>query len=186
LLPDLNASFKNPLESLRIFRHDETTRIGSCSVPIPRKFFVRLLLLAVVGNFVLPAHVQAVEKTSLTVTIAGLKDPGGQVCLSLFAGQRGFPGDRKFATQRECVPVGETPVTYTFANLAAGSYAVAAIHDTNGNGTLDRNGLGMPTEGYGFSQNPVARMRAPAFGEAAILVIGSGTNIQIQMQYLNR
>jgi uncharacterized protein (DUF2141 family) len=155
-------------------------------VPISRQFFVRVLLLAVVGNLVLPSHTSAVEKTSLTVTIDGLKDPSGQVCLSLFAGRRGFPGDRKFATQRECVPVSETPVSHTFANLAAGSYAVAAVHDTNGNGTLDRNALGMPTEGYGFSQNPIARMRAPDFGEAAILVIGSGTNIQIQMQYLNR
>jgi uncharacterized protein (DUF2141 family) len=39
------------------------------------------------------------------------------------------------------------------SRLPAGDYAFAVYHDANGNGKLDRNGVGMPTEDYAFSNN---------------------------------
>ena len=38
-------------------------------------------------------------------------------------------------------------------------------HDENGNGKLDTNVVGMPLEGYGFSNNPQV-MRKPTWDEA--------------------
>jgi uncharacterized protein (DUF2141 family) len=38
-------------------------------------------------------------------------------------------------------------------NLDPGQYAIILFHDENGNGKLDRNALGVPTEPYGFSNN---------------------------------
>ena len=39
-------------------------------------------------------------------------------------------------------------------NLPAGNYAVQVMHDENENNKLDTNFMGMPIEGYGFSNNP--------------------------------
>ncbi len=38
-------------------------------------------------------------------------------------------------------------------NLPPGKYAVRYFHDENMNGNLDTNKMGIPTEGYGFSNN---------------------------------
>ena len=53
-----------------------------------------------------------------------------------------------------------------------------AMHDENGNDKLDSNFMGMPTEGYGFSNNPRV-MRAATFDEARFNVPAAGTSIQI-------
>ena len=38
-------------------------------------------------------------------------------------------------------------------NLPPGKYAIRYFHDENMNGNLDTNKMGIPTEGYGFSNN---------------------------------
>lgn len=120
----------------------------------------------------------------LTVEIAGLRNQRGQVCLKLYNGSRGFPNGSQNVVQQRCVKLNGNPLAITFGNVKAGSYAVAVIHDANNDNQANRNGLGIPTEGFGFSRNPVIRTGAPKFGEAAILVAGPNTNIQIQMRYL--
>lgn len=55
------------------------------------------------------------------------------------------------------------PTTRTCIVLpGAGRYAIAVYHDRNGNGRIDRNFLGLPTEDGGLSNNPpVTRMVWP-------------------------
>ncbi len=137
----------------------------------------------ILGSFgVTPAD--ANSNGRLTVEIAGLKNQRGQVCLKLYNGSRGFPNGNQNVVQQRCVKLNSNPLAVTFGNVKAGSYAVAVIHDANSDNQANRNGLGIPTEGFGFSRNPVIRTGAPKFGEAAVLVAGPNTNIQIQMRYL--
>ncbi len=144
------------------------------------------LLLAVMGVISFSSSVGATfVEGDLHVTVEGLKNRKGLVCLSLFSHQQGFPeqGDRALKTQ--CVKAtSATPVTVTFRNLATGSYAVAAIHDANQDGKLNRNSFGIPIEGFGFSENPVIRTGPPSFQDAAVFVAGPNTNIQINLLYL--
>src|SRR6188768_4134132 len=55
-----------------------------------------------------------------------------------------------------------------YRNLAAGRYGLAVYQDENGNGKLDYNLIGMPTEPYGFSRNAGGHMGAPSFADAAL------------------
>nr|WP_245817423.1 DUF2141 domain-containing protein [Hydrococcus rivularis] len=75
------------------------------------------------------------------------------------------------------------PQLVTFENLQPGSYAVAVLHDANNDGEANRNALGIPVEGFGFSRNPVIRTGPPKFNDAVVLVLGSSTKIQIQLNY---
>jgi uncharacterized protein (DUF2141 family) len=152
------------------------------------KFMVRglrvsLLLLAVVGNLAWSFDAKANFNGKLTVEIDGLKNKEGQICASIFASSQGFPSDRDRVLQKQCTKITDTPLPITFENLKAGSYAVAVFHDQNNDRTLNTNILGIPSEGFGFSSNPEIRTRAPKFGEAAFLVAGPDTNIQIQLKY---
>lgn len=46
-----------------------------------------------------------------------------------------------------------------------GQYAIALFHDINGNGELDRNLVGIPSEPYAFSQELKSKWRLPRFKE---------------------
>ena len=67
---------------------------------------------------------------------------------------------------------------------AAGRYSVALYHDENGNKEFDRDFLGIPVEGYGFSQNPGFRFRKPDIEETLFTTNGSITPLQIKILYL--
>jgi uncharacterized protein (DUF2141 family) len=146
-----------------------------------QRFLVGLFLLA---SLVVPSKAEATSSSTLTVTISGLGNQQGQVCFSLFSGRQGFPSNGAYAIQASCVSAASTPVIVTFQNLNVGNYAVAVFHDANGDGVLNRNWLGVPTEAFGFSQNPRIIASAPQFGDSAVLVAGSQTAIQIRLQSL--
>ncbi len=140
-----------------------------------------LLLLAVLGNIMVSSSAKAVPTSTLSVTVSGLKNQRGQVCLSLFASGKGFPGS-KGAVQTQCIKATATTLVVEFPNFKFGNYAVAVFHDTNGSGILHRNFLGIPTEEFGFSQNPTILTGAPKFEDAAVFVAGPQTKIEIQLQ----
>ena len=56
------------------------------------------------------------------------------------------------------------------AGLFISVTAVAAFHDADGNGELGTNILGIPTEGYGFSNGARGFMGPPSFEDAAVTI----------------
>lgn len=63
-------------------------------------------------------------------------------------------------------------VVATFENLPAGDYAVKAFHDVNGDGEMNTNPFGMPTEPYAFSNNAVGNMGPARWDRAHFAVSG--------------
>jgi len=78
---------------------------------------------------------------------------------------------------------GETTLCLTAP--AAGRYSVALYHDENGNKEFDRDFLGIPSEGYGFSQNPGFRFGKPDVEETLFTFEGAPVNLKIGMLYLH-
>lgn len=70
-----------------------------------------------------------------------------------------------------------------FDALPVGGYAVAVIHDENGNAKLDTF-AGIPREGFGFSNNPAIRFGPPRFAAARFRHAGDATAQQVRMRYL--
>lgn len=142
-----------------------------------------LLPIMVLGTLLFACSARADLKSNLVVEVSGIRNQKGLLCLKLFSGSKGFPNGDAQAAQRQCVKIAQTTLTVTFNNLPSGSYAVAVYHDANGDRKLNRNGAGMPTEGYGFSNNPTVRSGPPSFGQAVILVAGSNMKVNVRMQY---
>jgi uncharacterized protein (DUF2141 family) len=122
--------------------------------------------------------------SNLVVNISGLRNQKGQLCLSLYASEKGFPSSPDAALQKQCVRIQQLATQVTFQGLAPGNYAIAVLHDANDDNKLNRNFLGIPTEGIGFSKNRKILSGAPKFQDASFPVAGPDTNIQIQLQYL--
>lgn len=140
-------------------------------------------LLIIIGSLELSTIARAEFKGNLTVEIDGLKNQKGQICFSLFASSKGFPDRSQGAVEAKCVKITDAKPKLNFGNLKAGTYAVAVFHDVQGKGVLQRNSLGIPTDGFGFSNNPAIIKGVPKFGDAAIFVAGQ-TNINIDLVYI--
>ncbi|WP_244480658.1 DUF2141 domain-containing protein [Methylobacterium sp. Leaf399] len=77
-------------------------------------------------------------------------------------------------------PVRGTLQRVVLQDVAPGTYAVAVFQDVNGNGRLDRTGLGLPMEPYGFSGEAVRGAR-PDFERAHIAVREPGLSVRVRL-----
>ncbi|MDR6990122.1 DUF2141 domain-containing protein [Luteimonas sp. 3794] len=125
---------------------------------IPASFITPFALLAVAA---IAAPVQA---GNLDVSIREARSASGQFQVAL-VDAAGYAGSAAPIAARLLAPAGDV-TRVRFDGVAPGRYALMVIHDENGNGTLDTNLMGMPVEGYGFSNNPPV-LRKPTFDEAA-------------------
>lgn len=123
----------------------------------------------------------------LSITVDRLRSDRGQVLLCVFSEQsldrEAFPDCTKGRPVRQgkgIIARGKAVVTYT--GLKDGVYAVAVIHDENGNGALDTNFLGIPAEGVGISNNP-RLLGKPQYAEARFEVKGK-TEITVEAKYI--
>lgn len=64
-----------------------------------------------------------------------------------------------------------------------GVYALAAYHDEDGDRHLSRNVVGMPTEGYAFSNNPKALLGLPSFRSVAFTAKQPVTPMPLHLRY---
>ena len=107
----------------------------------------------------------------LEVRIEGLRSADGDVRVALHREiENGrFPAENSVvgAIMR---PAASGTVRAIFADVAPGAYAMAAFHDADGDGELNRNIVGMPTEGYGFSNGAMGFFGPPSFADAAVTV----------------
>ena len=127
----------------------------------------------------------AADAGRIEATVAGVSNAQGLVGCALFSSRTGFPLDpKKHAQSTVRVPAVGGVANCVFAAVAPGEYAVAVVHDTNGNEVADTNLLGMPTEGVGVSNNVMPRMSAPTFEAARVTVAGGQTvRLAISIRY---
>lgn len=119
----------------------------------------------------------------LLIHMSGFRSAAGQVLIAVYRGEDGFPGspDRAWKTAVATVTDGRASVAFA---APAGEYAVAIVHDENGNGRLDTSWLGIPKEGLGTSNNARGRLGPPKYRDAKFSVGADGAVQQIAMFYL--
>lgn len=119
----------------------------------------------------------AAQALDLTVVVTGARSAKGQVRAAVYDKAEGWT---KTMLRGEAVAAGER-VTLVFRQLPAGTYAVAVYHDENGNGRLDANVIGLPTEPYGFSRDAAGTLGPPRFADAA-MALQADTTIHVKLQ----
>lgn len=118
------------------------------------------------------------------VDILGIRNDRGVVACALFESADGFPADYlRRATSIVVARVRDTQTRCDFPAVTPGTYALAVVHDENMNGRLDRNRLGIPEEGYGFSNDARGFLGAPSFPAAGFRYDGSRLELSISLEY---
>ena len=125
-----------------------------------------LILAACLGT-------SAADDASLTVQVEGLQGARGAVVMAVFASADSWNGGDPVAGGR--VEVSGPAVTVSFDALPAGDYAIRMYHDVDGDGELDVNLMGIPSEPFAFSNNARGRF-GPASWADSVFAVSPGEN----------
>jgi uncharacterized protein (DUF2141 family) len=136
-----------------------------------------IVLCAMVG-----VAAYAMGQTNLQVTVKNIKGQKGNIIVGIFDSDENF---LKKPLDGRMVEASGDSITVVFKNLKPGKYAVSVLHDANENKDLDQNKLGIPKEGFGFSNNVIGAMGPPSFKRAIIdLLDQKDLDINIKMKYM--
>ena len=125
----------------------------------------------------------AVAPGSLDAGIEGFRSQKGNVMACLTTHPETFPNCQNDPEARRMTVPTRMAGELKFDNLPSGTYALALIHDENGNGKLDTM-MGIPKEGFGFSKNPVIRFGPPSFRSAQVVITNNGVAETVKVKYL--
>ncbi|NIA71497.1 DUF2141 domain-containing protein [Pelagibius litoralis] len=164
------------------------TRLGCASLVILLAF-----TLGLVSAGLLPGRAVAADQpacsaetaASIEVKVENVRNSKGLITAVLYGDnpeaflKRGQRLDRIRVAAKE----GETLLCLQAP--VEGRYSIALYHDENGNKKFDRNFLGIPSEGYGFSNNPGFRFGKPEQKETLFTIVEDGpTSLRISILYL--
>jgi len=128
--------------------------------------------------------------------VSGFASDQGACRIAIYLGPRNF-NNLAYAIAKDLVPLKDGIATWKTtlevpaerAEMFRGQslpFAVGAFHDENENQKLDKGAFGIPTERYGFSNNPKRGFGPPTFQEAVVSIqpssIGDTTSVELDVE----
>lgn len=128
--------------------------------------------------------IEVAAQCKVTVTVEGLRQNRGKVFVALQNSEKLFKSNDTYY-KGLTIDIDKKESSCTFENLSNGTYAVALFHDENGDGKPNFNFMGLPKEGFGFSNNAMGVMSKPSFKAASFEVTPDKvTKQKIKMRYI--
>ncbi|MGB3851075.1 MAG: DUF2141 domain-containing protein [Tunicatimonas sp.] len=141
-----------------------------------------LTLIITLLLFGQPDTLMTTASASLIVDVSGVKARKGKLQVALYNSATDFPETEPYRGEVLNITT-DNKLQIVFKDLPPGDYAVAAYHDKNSNGKLDKNLLGIPVEDYGFSNDTRGtRLSAPSFEDTKLRVEGQDVTIAIEVR----
>lgn len=136
-------------------------------------FSFLFLLLSVVGF----------GQSKVKVNVTNFKSDKGVLRACIYSNKAAFGGNGS-AVQCTSVTISNKQTSFEFS-VPEGTYAISVFHDANNNDKIDKNFLGIPTEGYGASKNSLPFAGAPTFDGNRFAVGKNATvTLEIKLRYL--
>ena len=118
------------------------------------------------------------------ITIEKVRNSRGTIKAELYGSKakKTLAKGQKLARKRVKALQGETRLCLDAP--AHGKYSIVVYHDENNNRKFDRNFIGIPKEGFGFSNNPAIHFGLPDQDEILFTVEDAKTNLSISVIYM--
>ncbi len=118
---------------------------------------------------------QSIAAATLTIVVSNVTEAEGSVMVAVLAGEQGFKEEQPPAAAL-MQPAQTGDMTFVASGLDDGEYAIQVMHDVNGNGELDSNFIGMPTEPWAMSNNARGNFGPPKWEDVKFTVSGDTTH----------
>jgi len=115
-------------------------------------------------------------QSSLTIEIVNLESNKGVVIVDLL-------DTNEETVMDQTSEITDNTCTIVFKDLDDGSYAIRYFHDENNNEELDTNFIGIPKEGFGFSNDAMGKFAPKDFSEW-LFEVSCDTTIRITANYI--
>ena len=145
----------------------------------------RLISLIMLSITVLSIHIPAAAAPTgvITAVITNPRSNKGYMGCALYRGPDGFPSKPKKRFDKDNGKFKKNRAVCVFKNVPKGEYAIAVVHDENGNKKFDRNFMGIPKEGWGASGNPGFRLGPPRYKDCKFKFNGKAKVLSIRLNY---
>lgn len=127
--------------------------------------------------------INTLNASTLVIEINEIKNEKGQILVALFDQSEGFPSNQNKSIRRKIGQIKNGKARITFFDLPEGNYAAAIVHDLDNDSEIDKNWIGVPTEGYGFSMITEPGLWIPTFERAVFRIKEAIKKIEIKLYY---
>lgn len=141
-----------------------------------KNVFITLLLFISVGLFA-----RTDSLSTLRIIIDGAKTDSGLIMVAMSESEESYQ-TRGEAYKAAALEVSKGQAEWVIESLPYGTYAIKVFHDINGNGQLDTKMFGIPSEPYGFSNNPKGNMGPASWKDARFEIKYPEEEIIIKLQ----
>jgi len=138
--------------------------------------------VAVLVGLALAGLATQARAETLTVKMTGLRQKVGTVRVMVWRDAAGYPTKPEKAVAQRSAPVTGPEAEVIFTGLSRGTYAVAAFHDENDNGIMDRSLLGWPVEPTAASNGARGVVGPPSFSDAAFELKQPAQTVQLSFK----
>ena len=119
----------------------------------------------------------------ILATVTGARRIAGNITFTLYGSR-----PASFLAHNGSIAIDRITLTGVAADACfvvstPGVYALAVYHDENNNHHFDRSLIGLPVEGYGFSNNATIFMAPPSFASARFTVRTGDNHLTIKLRY---
>ena len=145
---------------------------------------IRIVLMTLMVYVLIFAQNSLAENAGLKVTISNIDNEDGMVRLAIYNQEDSFPYKPFKTYHLDKASMVDGKLEYFISDIEEGKYAITLLDDKNENREMDKNWLGIPKEGFGFSNNVKPSLAgAPDFEECTFNLKREYVSINIEMQY---
>jgi len=135
-------------------------------------------------SFVLLINLMAPKTdNSISIKINKIESIKGNIQVSIFVNQKYFEDEKPYVKmvfpKKDYIKNGVFNCDF---NLPNGTYGIVILDDEDSDGDMDYNFLGMPTEGYGFSNFIHKNLNRPIFSDFCF-ILNKKQDFNIKLRY---
>jgi len=121
---------------------------------------------------------------TITVDIAKLRNSDGMAQVTLYDKEDEFLSEDSETARIVRVEIEGDKSSCQFSGVKPGKYAVALMHDEDGDGKMKKSLIGLPKEGIGMSNDAKPKFGPPKWEDAVFEVGEEDVSITISMLYM--
>jgi len=124
------------------------------------------------------------QAQTITLTIEGLRNSQGIVSVGIFKNQEQFAKEKPVKKQLFPKTTMKAGLLVVELKLEPGNYGFALLDDENKDAKMNYNWIGVPLEGFGFSNYVSSGLSKPEYSDFDFVVKPGENKVHIKMRYI--
>ncbi len=174
-----------PMEKTAAMKNSTSTLADAQQMPSAQP---EQAVTAFPANAVLPANDVSTAsegigevRTDIKIRVTGLTQKSGKLLVAVFESSDGFPKSDQ-STSTTVIEADAEQSEFSLTLPVNHPLAIAVFQDLDGNKVITKNGFGIPTEPYGFSNKARGLLGPPTFQQAVVKVAEGQDSLEIQIR----